>query len=72
MKYIDIPDKTDKKKVLQRNMRTTHLYTSIFRDIAAILKILLPSATALIVGQHAKSILYSLFELKTGKRPEKF
>lgn len=72
MKYIDITDKTDKKKVLQRNMRTTHLYGSIFRDVVAILRVLLPSDKALIVGQHIKSIMYSLFELKTGKRPEKF
>ncbi len=71
MKYIDI-DKTDKKKVLQRNMRTTHLYGSIFRDVVAILRVLLPSDKALIVGQHIKSIMYSLIELKMGKRPNKF
>lgn len=72
MRYAEITDKTDKKKVLQRNMRTAHLYTSIFRDVLAILKVLLPSDKALTVGQHLKSIMYSAIELKTGKRPDKF
>lgn len=72
MKYADITDHTDKKKELQRKMRTAHLYGSIFRDGTAILKVLLPSDKALIVGQHLKSIMYSLIELKVGKRPDKF
>ncbi len=72
MRYADIPDKTDKKKVLQRNMRTAHLYSSIFTDVIAIFRVLLPSDKALVVSQHAKGIMYSLIELKTGKRPDKF
>lgn len=72
MKYADITDKTGKKRVIQRNMRTAHLYSSIFLDVVAILKELLPSDKALIVGQHLKSIMYALIELKMGKRPDKF
>jgi hypothetical protein len=60
------------KKTLQRNMRTMNLYASIFRDVSAILKVLLSSDKALTVSQHAKSIMYSLIELKMGKRPDKF
>lgn len=72
MRYADITDKTDKKRVLQQKMRTTHLYVSIFRDVVAILKVLLPNDKALTVGQHLKSIMYSLIEMKTGRRPDKF
>jgi hypothetical protein len=70
MRYTDITGKTD--KALQKQMRTVHLYGSIFRDVTAILKMLLPSDKALAVSQHLKSIMYSLIELKVGKRPDKF
>jgi hypothetical protein len=53
-------------------MRQAHLYTSIFGDIAAILKLVLPSSKALTVENHLKSIMYNLIELKTGERPKKF
>lgn len=71
MKYADITVKTDKRG-LQRQMRTKHLYAVIFRDVRDILNVLLPSDKALTVGQHIKSIMYSLIELKTGNRPENF
>ena len=64
-------DRKNKREGL-RMERRTELYTSIFRDLSAILKILLPTKKADIVGQHLKSLMYSVIELKTGKRPGKF
>lgn len=71
MKYADITDKTNKKMVLQQSMRRSHLYSEIWRDVNGILKILLPSETALEVGTKIKGIMFNLIELKTGKRPDK-
>ena len=52
--------------------RRLYLYTQIFTDIAAIMKIFLPSDKAVIVSNHIKSIMYNLIELTTGKRPDNF
>lgn len=71
MRYADITDKTDKRKVLQQSMRRAHLYSEIWRDVDGILKILLPSEMALEVGNKIKGIMFNLIELKTGKRPDK-
>ncbi len=71
MKYADITNKTNQRRI-RRVMRQTHLYKSIFRDVMKALNILLPSDKALTVGEHIKSIMYALIELKTGQRPEKF
>ena len=71
MRYADITDKTDKPKVLQQSMRRAHLYSEIWRDVAGILKILLPSEKALDVGLKIKGIMFNLIELKTGQRPDK-
>jgi hypothetical protein len=73
MRYAEIAESPEEQKRAQlRLARSAHLYGSIFRDIVAILKVLLPSDKALTVSQHLKSIMYSLIEMKTGKRPDKF
>lgn len=71
MRYADIVGKTDKRKALQQSMRRAHLYSEIWRDVAGIIKILLPSEMALTVNNHLKGIMFNLIELKTGKRPDK-
>ena len=71
MRYADITDKMDKTVTLQQSMRRAHLYSEIWRDVAGILKILLPSEKALDVGLKIKGIMFNLIELKTGKRPPK-
>lgn len=71
MKYADITEKTSKIAV-QRRARETYLYASIFRDVTAILKILLSSDKAMVVSNHLKSAMYAIIELQSGKRPDKF
>jgi hypothetical protein len=73
MRYAEITESPEKQKRTQLQLeRTAHLYKSIFQDVVGILRLLLPSDKALPVGQHLKSIMYVLIELKTGKRPDKF
>ena len=62
----------ERRKEAARLKRQTQLYTSIFRDVSTILKILYPSDRALPLSQNVKSIMYALIEIKTGKRPDKF
>lgn len=62
----------EKKIELQQQMRKSHLYSEIYRDLIAILKIILPAEKAIAVGNHAKGIMFNLIELQTGKRPDKF
>ena len=71
MRYADIANKTDKRKALQQSMKRAHLYSEIWRDAKAIIRILLPDEMALTVCNHLKGILFNLIELKTGKRPDK-
>lgn len=73
MRYTDIldKDKTARREAL-RKRQTLYLYSAIVKDFEAILKILLPSDQAMVVGQHIKTIIQSIIELKTGKRPGKF
>lgn len=71
VRYADIADKTNNKHSLQQSMRRAHLYSEIWRDVEGILKILLPTETALEVGTKIKGIMVNLIELKTGKRPDK-
>jgi hypothetical protein len=73
MRYAEITESPEEQKRAQlRLARSAHLYRTIFYDIVAILKILLPSNKAMLVGEHFKSIMYSLIELKTGKKSDKF
>ena len=70
--YADIvKSPTDRKHELQQQMRKTHLYSEIYRDLMAILKLVLPSDKLLDVGNHVKSILFNMIELQSGKRPDK-
>ena len=71
MEYADIVEKTDGRDARRRE-RATRLYASVFRDVAAILKILLPDDKAIVVGNHLKSGMYAIIELKTGSKPDKF
>ena len=71
MEYADITVETNNRDA-NRRKRATHLYASVFRDVLAILKILLPSDKAMVVGNHLKSAMYALIELKTGAHPDKF
>lgn len=71
MEYADITANTDNREINKRK-RAVHLYASIFRDVLAILKILLPTEKAMVVGNHLKSAMYAIIEVQTGKRPDKF
>ena len=73
MRY-EITDDTQAKREQLRRDRQVHLYASLYKDIAAILKLLMPndSDKAMIAGQHLKSMMYALVELKTGKKASKF
>lgn len=71
MEYADITVSTNNREA-NRRKRAALLYASIFRDVLAILKILLPGDKVMVVGNHLKSAMYSLIELKTGARPDKF
>ena len=70
MRYDQIATRNEKRDQL-RLQRKAQLYLSLWRDIAAIIKCLLPPDRAKTVHDHAKSIFYALIELKTGKRPDK-
>lgn len=71
-RYADITDKTSKERILQRKKQTLYLYSAIVRDVGEILKILLPSDKAMVVGEHIKSIMRSVIYLATGKQPDNF
>ena len=72
VQYADIvKSPTDRKHELQQQMRKTHLYSEIYRDLMAILKLVLPSDKVLDVGNHVKGIMFNLIELQSGKRPDK-
>lgn len=71
--YADIiKSPIDRKHELQQQMRKAHLYSEIYRDLMAILKLVLPSEKVLDVGNHVKSILFNMIEIQSGKRPDKF
>jgi hypothetical protein len=54
-----------------KSKRKAQLYSMIWRDIAAIIKLLAPDDKAEMVSNHIKSMLYSIIEMKTGRRPDK-
>ncbi len=71
MEYTDITTTTNSREA-NRRKRLAHLYTSIFRDMSAILKILLPPDKVPVVGNHLKSVMYAIIEVQTGKKPDRF
>ncbi len=71
-KYQKIIEETQSGKKGQQAEHTAFLYTSIYKDVVAILRIVLPGSNMMAVASHMKSIMYSLIELKTGQRPRKF
>lgn len=52
--------------------RQRQLYKMIFQDIANIITLLVPGDKSFVIMSHAKSVMYSLIELKTGKRVKRF
>jgi len=60
-----------RKRELQQQMRKTHLYSEIHRDLVEILKLVLPSDKAIAAGNHVRSIMFNLIEIQSGKRPDK-
>jgi hypothetical protein len=72
MRYsaIQAKDRHDRQEGM-RHQRRLQLYIEIWRDVAAIIKLLVPKDKSLAVSNHTKSIYYNLIELKTGSRPDK-
>jgi len=72
MRYSAIvKDDKDEKRHEARIARQLHLYSKLWLDLAAIIKALLPSDKVVVVGNHVKSIIFIIAELKTGKKPDK-